>query len=156
MGELTADADVVDFIDTMRDRFGARTGAAIARRRWNRGSNRSGASNRCSRLGFTGVVDPAMTIEEMRGYQAARQRGELSMRTVAMPYPEIGSTATPDVDAVIGHLEGTGVSTGFGDDVLAIGPIKVYLDGEALKGTALLERPWDGIELLRRSAHLDG
>ncbi|PZF82155.1 amidohydrolase [Jiangella anatolica] len=94
-------------------------------------------------LGFTGIVDPATTIDEMRGYQEARRRGVLTMRTVAMPYLEPGSAATPDVDAVIAHLEGTGVSTGFGDDELRIGPIKVYADGEALKGQALLAQPWD-------------
>ncbi|MFG6446191.1 amidohydrolase [Microbacterium sp. P06] len=94
-------------------------------------------------LGFTGVVDPAVTIEEMRGYQETHRRGGLTMRTVAMPYLEIGSDATPDVDAVIAHLDGTGVSTGFGDEFLRIGAIKVYLDGEALKGQALLEEPWD-------------
>ncbi|WP_116951382.1 amidohydrolase [Jiangella endophytica] len=94
-------------------------------------------------LGVTGIVDPATTVDEMRGYQETHRRGELTMRTVAMPYLELGSTATPDVDAVIAHLEGTGVSTGFGDDELRIGPIKVYADGEALKGQALLERPWD-------------
>ncbi|WP_278103598.1 amidohydrolase family protein [Microbacterium proteolyticum] len=94
-------------------------------------------------LGFTGVVDPAVTIDEMRGYQEAHRRGRLTMRTVAMPYLEIGSPDTPDVDAVIAHLAGTGVSTGFGDDVLRLGPIKVYADGEALKGQALLDEPWD-------------
>ncbi|WP_159502465.1 amidohydrolase [Microbacterium sp. 18062] len=94
-------------------------------------------------LGFTGIVDPAVRIEEMRGYQEAHRRGRLTMRTVAMPYLEIGSEATPDVDAVIAHLDGTGVSTGFGDELLRIGPIKVYLDGEALKGEALLDEPWD-------------
>lgn len=94
-------------------------------------------------LGFTGVVDPAVTIDEMRGYQEAHRRGRLTMRTVAMPYLEIGSPETPDVDAVIAHLEGTGVSTGFGDDHLRLGPIKVYADGEALKGQALLDEPWD-------------
>ncbi|WP_119696316.1 amidohydrolase [Microbacterium halotolerans] len=94
-------------------------------------------------LGFTGVIDPAVTVDEMRGYQEAHRRGMLTMRTVAMPYLEIGSGATPDVDAVISHLDGTGLSTGFGDDQLRLGPIKVYADGEALMGQALLERPWD-------------
>jgi predicted amidohydrolase YtcJ len=94
-------------------------------------------------LGITGVVDPAVTIDEMRGYQEAHRRGALTMRTVAMPYLEFGSTATPDLAAVLTHLDGTGVSTGFGDDILRVGPIKVYADGEALKGQALLETPWD-------------
>jgi predicted amidohydrolase YtcJ len=144
MSELTADADVVDFINTMRDRFAAPDWAGA---RPPTLEQRAHALRLVQpwlhALGFTGVVDPATTIEEMRGYQAARRRGELTMRTVAMPYPEVGSTATPNVDAVIGHLEGTGISTGFGDDVLAVGPVKIYLDGEALRGTALLERPWD-------------
>lgn len=94
-------------------------------------------------LGITGVVDPAVTIDEMRGYQEAHRRGLLTMRTVAMPFLDIGSPEFPDVDAVITHLDGTGVSTGFGDDLLRLGPIKVYADGEALKGQALLEHPWD-------------
>ncbi|GAA1682274.1 amidohydrolase [Microbacterium lacus] len=94
-------------------------------------------------LGITGVVDPAVTIDEMRGYQEAHRRGLLTMRTVAMPFLDIGSPRFPDVDAAIEHLDGTGVSTGFGDDVLRLGPIKVYADGEALKGQALLETPWD-------------
>lgn len=94
-------------------------------------------------LGITGIIDPAVTIDEMRGYQEAHRRGALTMRTVAMPYLEFGSVATPDLAAVLTHLDGTGVSTGFGDDILRIGPIKVYADGEALKGQALLETPWN-------------
>ncbi len=95
-------------------------------------------------LGITGIVDPAVTIDEMRGYQEAHRLGALTMRTVAMPYLEFGSVATPDLAAVLAHLDGTGVSTGFGDDILRLGPIKVYADGEALKGQALLDTPWDG------------
>lgn len=94
-------------------------------------------------LGITGIVDPAVTIAEMRGYQEAHRRGVLSVRTVAMPYLELGTPQMPDVDTAIAHLDGTGVSTGFGDDLLRLGPIKVYADGEALKGEALLEAPWD-------------
>ncbi|GAA1688054.1 hypothetical protein GCM10009808_01290 [Microbacterium sediminicola] len=94
-------------------------------------------------LGITGVVDPASTIDEMRGYQEAHRRGRLTMRTLAMPYLPIGTLEIPDVDAAITHLDGTGVSTGFGDDMLRVGPIKVYADGEALKGQAYLDEPWD-------------
>ncbi|MCW4385063.1 amidohydrolase family protein [Salinibacterium sp. SYSU T00001] len=93
-------------------------------------------------LGFTGVIDPAVTIDEMRGYQETKRRGALTMRTVAMPYPEIGTPEVPTVDEAITYLTGIGASTGFGDDVLRIGPIKVYYDGEGMKGEALLERPW--------------
>jgi predicted amidohydrolase YtcJ len=94
-------------------------------------------------LGFTGAVDPATTPEEMNGYQVAHARGELTLRILAMPYLHIGSDKTPDVDAVIALLDGFGIGTGFGDDMLRVGPIKVYADGEAGKGEALLEEPWD-------------
>lgn len=94
-------------------------------------------------LGFTSVIDPAVTPDEMRAYQEVRSRDLLTMRTVAMPHHELGSEQTPDVDSIIARLDGIGVSTGFGDDMLRIGPIKVYADGEALKGQALLDEPWD-------------
>lgn len=94
-------------------------------------------------LGITTVVDPAVTPDEMRGYQAARQRGLLTMRTVAMPYLELTSGEADEVDDMIARLAGIGVATGFGDDMLSLGGIKVYLDGEALKGQAWLKRPWD-------------
>ncbi|RWR21970.1 hypothetical protein D8Y23_02965 [Microbacterium enclense] len=103
-------------------------------------------------LGMTTVVDPAVTPDEMRGYREARRRGLLTMRTVAMPYLELATGDTAEIDDVISRLAGIGVATGFGDDVLSLGGIKVYLDGEALKGQAWLDRPWDasGYTGLRR------
>ncbi|MDR6573204.1 putative amidohydrolase YtcJ [Curtobacterium sp. 320] len=95
-------------------------------------------------MGFTGVVDPAVTLPELAGYREAHRRGLLTMRVVAMPYPELGTPAVPDVDAalaVLGSIDGV---TGDGDDLLRLGPIKVYYDGEGMKGQALLERPWAG------------
>lgn len=95
-------------------------------------------------LGFTGVVDPAVTLEELAGYREAHRLGALSMRVVAMPYPELGTERTPDVDAALALLAGIDGATGDGDDLLRLGPIKVYYDGEGMKGQALLERPWAG------------
>jgi len=94
------------------------------------------------RLGFTGVIDPAATREELRGYQESWRRGELTMRVLAMPYPDVGTAAAPDVDAALGQLENVGLSTGFGDERLRIGGIKVYFDGEAMQAQALLGEPW--------------
>lgn len=141
---LAADAGIDEFIETMREHFHSPGWAgAAAPTVEERVEGLKMVQPLLHALGFTGIVDPATTIDEMRGYQEAHRRGDLTMRTIAMPYLEIGADATPDVDAVIAHLEGTGVSTGFGDDVLRLGPIKVYFDGEALKGQALLEEPWD-------------
>jgi predicted amidohydrolase YtcJ len=93
------------------------------------------------RLGFTGIIDPATTDAEMAGYQRARRRGVLTMRVVAMPYPDVGDDAD-GVERAIQRLAGVGASTGFGDDLLRIGGIKVYFDGEGMKGEALLHEPW--------------
>ncbi|ROS23502.1 amidohydrolase family protein [Rathayibacter sp. PhB127] len=93
-------------------------------------------------LGFTGVVDPAVTLDELAAYRAAHERGELSLRVVAMPYPELGTEAVPGVDEALALLDTVGGSTGDGDELLRLGPIKVYYDGEGMKGQALLEQPW--------------
>jgi predicted amidohydrolase YtcJ len=93
-------------------------------------------------MGFTGVIDPAVTLDELAAYREAHHRGALSLRIVAMPYPDLGSAAVPDVDAALRVLTTIGGVTGDGDDILRLGPIKVYYDGEGMKGQALLERPW--------------
>jgi predicted amidohydrolase YtcJ len=95
-------------------------------------------------MGFTGVIDPAVTLDELAGYREAHARGELTLRVVAMPWPQLGSPAVPDVDAAIALLDGIEGVTGDGDDRLRLGPIKVYYDGEGMKGQALLETPWTG------------
>ena len=142
---LAPGGDVDDYIRTMRDTFDEEDDwpAGTEPTLDDRVRGLTVVQPLLHALGITGVIDPAVTIDEMRGYQEAHRRGALTMRTVAMPYLEFGSVATPDLAAVLTHLDGTGVSTGFGDDVLRLGPIKVYADGEALKGQALLENPWD-------------
>jgi predicted amidohydrolase YtcJ len=89
-------------------------------------------------LGITGVIDPAAVPAELSAYQQARQRGLLTMRVVAMPYLAPG----PEMPR---RLEGTGVRTGFGDDMLRLGGIKVYFDGQGRAGQALLRDPWPGV-----------
>ncbi|KAA9108037.1 amidohydrolase [Microbacterium rhizomatis] len=141
---LPAGAGVAEFIRTMHDTFDDEDwpeGAAPTVDDRVRGL--SVIQPLLHALGFTGVVDPAATPTELAAYQVAHARGILSMRTVAMPYLEIGSDEIPDVDAAMTRLAGVGASTGFGDDTLRLGPIKVYADGEALKGQALLDEPWD-------------
>jgi predicted amidohydrolase YtcJ len=93
-------------------------------------------------LGITGIIDPAVTDDEMRGYQEAHRQGLLTVRVVAMPYPNVGDQLMSDIDGAIERLSGVGLSTGFGDEMLSLGGIKVYFDGEGMKGQALLERPW--------------
>jgi predicted amidohydrolase YtcJ len=95
-------------------------------------------------MGFTGVIDPAVTLDELAGYRAAHRLSRLTLRVVAMPWPQLGSPQVPDVDAALRLLDTIDGATGDGDDHLRLGPIKVYYDGEGMKGQALLERPWVG------------
>jgi len=87
-------------------------------------------------LGITGIVDPALAPAELAAYVECHRRGELATRVVAMPHPDPG--------AAIAALDALGVRTGFGDDWLRLGGVKVYFDGEGRAGTALRREPWPG------------
>ncbi|HVW48757.1 MAG TPA: amidohydrolase family protein [Solirubrobacterales bacterium] len=90
------------------------------------------------RLGIVGVVDPAVVPAEMSGYVHSHNRGELTMRVVPMPHPDIGKGA----DAAIAQLDGIGARTGLGDERLRLGGVKVYFDGEGKNSSALRREPW--------------
>jgi predicted amidohydrolase YtcJ len=96
-------------------------------------------------LGVTAAVDPALLPEELDGYQEARARGVLSIGVVAMPHVELADGA----DAVATRVTAVGVRTGFGDELLRLGGLKVYYDGQGRAGTALLREPWPGTDAYR-------
>jgi predicted amidohydrolase YtcJ len=89
-------------------------------------------------LGLTSIVDPAVTAVELAAYQESHRRGELTMRVGAMPHPDLTAGAAP----ALAGLQAIGVSTGFGDERLRLGGVKVYFDGQGRGGTALLREPW--------------
>jgi predicted amidohydrolase YtcJ len=81
--------------------------------------------------GITAVVDAQVTRRELDGYRAARARGLLGVRVTAMPI----SSQLDDYDAI-------GLAGPFGDDRLAIGPMKFYADGALTGGTAAFSTPY--------------
>ncbi len=89
-------------------------------------------------LGLVGVVDPAVVPAEMSAYIHSHRRGELTMRVVPMPHPDV----TRGADAAIAQLDGIGARTGLGDERLRLGGVKVYFDGEGKDGSALRREPW--------------
>jgi len=89
-------------------------------------------------LGITGVVDPAVTTVGLAAYQEARRRDLLSIRVVPMPHPD----PADGVETVVAGLRGLGLATGFGDELLRLGGVKVYFDGVGMSGTALRREPW--------------
>ncbi len=88
--------------------------------------------------GLTGIVDPGVTPDIMRIYQALWARGELSVRSVLMP---LSDSSLPLQDN-LARIEQGGLATGFGDARLKLGGIKLFMDGGASLGTALMREPY--------------
>ena len=81
--------------------------------------------------GITSVVDAQVTRREFEGYRAARERGLLKVRITAMP-----------ISSQLDEYESLGLAGRFGDDRLAVGPMKFYADGALTGGTASFTTPY--------------
>lgn len=88
------------------------------------------ASQALLAVGVTTVVEPQATTREMQGLLYAREEGRLGVRTVCMPLSN-------HLDAL---LE-LGLVRPLGDGMLAIGPVKYYMDGSLVGGTAAFNEP---------------
>jgi predicted amidohydrolase YtcJ len=96
------------------------------------------------REGLTSVVEAGIgggwigkSPVEVEAYQRAREQGRLPVRVELMvafevlhPVPELGL----GIDL--------GIRTGFGDDWLRLGPVKVFSDGSLIGHTAAMSRPF--------------
>jgi predicted amidohydrolase YtcJ len=107
------------------------------RRRWIETAQR-----RLLAHGITGVVDPALLPEELLAYQEAADAGELVVRTTAMPLGD----GEVEPGELLARFTAAGVDLGRADDVLRVGPVKLFLDGGGSLGTALLDEPWPGTD----------
>ena len=90
-------------------------------------------SEMMSRTGITSVHDAYASPSDLMAYQDAHQAGELRLRVYAL----IGHT----------HLEkmlAAGVRTGFGDDWVRVGAMKMTCDGSISERTARLSKPYAG------------
>jgi predicted amidohydrolase YtcJ len=94
--------------------------------------------------GLTSVADRNAGRESLDLYLDLQRRGELTLRVnVARSFNPYGSRAE-----VVRRLEALpgkdkrGGPTGTGDDWVRIGPIKLFLDGGMLNGTAYMRQPW--------------
>jgi predicted amidohydrolase YtcJ len=85
--------------------------------------------------GITSVAEAGIDRpEELRAYQDLRLRGRLPVRTYLMMM----------LDENLDNLTRLGVTTGFGDPWLRIGPVKLFSDGSLGGRTARLRRPYEG------------
>jgi predicted amidohydrolase YtcJ len=81
-------------------------------------------------LGVTTIQDMTASAAELRAYQTLRSRGELSARIYSIQNHGIAG------------LKEAGIATGFGDDWLRIGGIKLFADGSMGAGTAAFFEPY--------------
>jgi hypothetical protein len=93
--------------------------------------------------GITSIADRDASPGELALHQELRDRGELTLRVnVARSFSPYGSR-----EEIVRRLEALekdrqGGPTGAGDDWVRIGPLKMYLDGGMLNGTAYMRQPW--------------
>jgi predicted amidohydrolase YtcJ len=97
------------------------------------------ANNRLLSEGITSIQDAWagwIAPQEFRAYQEAIKEGLLQLRVILMP--DIESVHLKDE-----HLDfGFGLHTGFGDERLKLGAIKIFIDGSLIGRTAALTQPY--------------
>jgi predicted amidohydrolase YtcJ len=81
---------------------------------------------------------------ELAAYVAARDQGRLHVRTELMvvsdAFHPVGAHPSDGIETGID----LGLRTGFGDDWLRLGPMKVFTDGSLIGRTAAMSAPYDG------------
>jgi predicted amidohydrolase YtcJ len=98
--------------------------------------------------GITSIADRGASVPAIKLYRALRDRGELTVRINAT---RIMSPPFGDRAGIVSKLnelasyqsadEPNG-PTGVGDHWVRIGPMKVFIDGGMLNGTAYMREPW--------------
>jgi hypothetical protein len=94
--------------------------------------------------GLTSIADRDATREDLDLFLSLQRSGELTLRVnVARSFDPSGTReeVVKRLEALPG-ADGRGGPTGAGDEWVRIGPIKLYLDGGMLNGSAYMREPW--------------
>jgi predicted amidohydrolase YtcJ len=91
-----------------------------------------------NRAGITSTIDRGQGAEGFRAYQELRRRGELTVRSY-VTYRMSGQGAPRQLREEIERIP---LVTGWGDDWLRAGSLKIVIDGGILIGTAYLREPY--------------
>ena len=107
------------------------------------------ASERYGREGLTSFTETGIaggwighSPRELAAYQSAKEQGVLAQRAQLMVVSDVlhGLDGHADDPRVLG-LD-AGIRTGFGDDSLSVGPMKIFLDGSMLAWTGAVSEPF--------------
>src|SRR5262245_18499458 len=91
-----------------------------------------------NRVGITSTIDRAQTAEGFRAYQELHRRGEMCVRSYVTF--RISGQGTPQQARA--EVERIPFVTGWGDDWLRVGSLKIVMDGGILIGTAYMREPY--------------
>ena len=95
-------------------------------------------------LGITSVADRNTGRDGLDHFLALQKDGQLTMRiTISPSFSPSGTREeiAAKLDAMPGK-DGRFGPTGVGDDWIRVGPIKLFLDGGMLNGSAYMREPW--------------
>jgi predicted amidohydrolase YtcJ len=81
---------------------------------------------------------------ELAAYVAARDQGRLHLRTELMVVSDAFHPLAGHADDGIEIGIDLGLRTGFGDDWLRLGPVKIFTDGSLVGRTAAMSAPYEG------------
>jgi len=95
------------------------------------------------RYGITSVVEPGLTPEEIRAYQSSYEQGELSVRVNVMPSWH-GFNDDEEEAQLDGRARALGLHSGWGDEWLRLGALKMAIDGGTTPHTAYMYEPFEG------------
>lgn len=86
--------------------------------------------------GCASIHDLGSDSIDINAYQTALENGILKVRAYVMPEARFS-------EELIDGLELIGIRTGFGDDFLRLGSVKIYIDGSMGSHTAIFSEPYD-------------
>ncbi|MEM7324234.1 MAG: amidohydrolase [Actinomycetota bacterium] len=97
----------------------------------------------CQEAGVGGILGTKEPLE-LAAYQQARRTGRLRVRVTLMPAVETLHTTDHHPDDDEPFVLDLGLHSGFGDDWLKFGPVKIFADGSLIGRTAAMSEDFDG------------
>jgi predicted amidohydrolase YtcJ len=91
-----------------------------------------------NRVGITSVIERNTNVEGYRAYEKLKNAGELTVRASVT----IGYGSHKTVEDAEKFIRGLPFRFGDGDDWVRVGPLKIFVDGGILYGTAYMREPY--------------
>ena len=104
--------------------------------------------SRYNARGLTSIADRGASVGAIKLYRSLRDRGELNIRVNATRILSPPFTDRATIVSKLNELANYSTNgepygpTGVGDQWVRIGPMKVFIDGGMLNGTAYMRQPW--------------